>query len=268
MANIHPTAIIGAKAEIASDATIGPYAIIEDGTSIGSGTTIHHHAFIAHGARIGKDCIVHHAAVVGNVPQDLKFDGSEETFAEIGDGTIIREFATIHRATIHDAKSPAGTHDGVTRVGKNCLVMAYSHVAHDCLVGDNVILANSVQIGGHVTIGYHAIVGGLAGIHQFSLVGEHAMVGANVLVKKDVPPYSLIGDNPVRFGGVNKIGLERRGFSDEAIGAIRNAYKLLYYSGMNVNDALRKLEAQNDALPEVRKIVAFIRQSERGIIGK
>lgn len=265
---IHPTAIVSPKAELEDDVTIGPYAIIEDHVSIESGTVVHHHAFIARGSKLGSNCVVHHSAVVGNVPQDLKFMGTEETLAVIGDGTVIREFATIHRATVHDSKGPAGTHDGVTRVGKDCLIMAYAHVAHDCSIADNVILSNAVQIGGHVTVGYHAIVGGLSGIHQFSLVGEHAMVGASVLIKKDVPPYSLIGDNPVRFGGVNRIGLERRGFSDATINAIKQAYKLIYYSGMNVNDALTKIEAADSSIPEIQKITSFIRQSERGIIGR
>jgi UDP-N-acetylglucosamine acyltransferase len=265
---IHPTAIVSSKAELEDDVTIGPYAVVEDHTSIESGTVVHHHAFIARGAKLGQNCVIHHSAVVGNVPQDLKFNGTEETLAVIGDGTIVREFATIHRATIHTSKSPAGTHDGVTRIGKNCLIMAYAHVAHDCSIGDNVILSNAVQIGGHVSVGYHAIVGGLSGIHQFSLIGEHAMVGASVLIKKDVPPYSLIGDNPVRFGGVNTIGLGRRGFSEEAISAIRHAYKLLYYSGKNVNDALTEIEALTPQTAEVQNMIAFIRKSERGIIGR
>lgn len=265
---IHPTAIVSPKAELEDGVSIGPYAIVEDHVSIESGTVVHHHAFLARGAKLGQSCVVHHSAVVGNVPQDLKFKGDEETLAVIGDGTVIREFATIHRATIHESKSPAGTHDGVTRIGRNCLVMAYAHVAHDCSIGDNVILSNAVQIGGHVTVGYHAIVGGLTGIHQFSLVGEHAMVGASILIKKDVPPYSLIGDNPVRFGGVNTIGLGRRGFSEAAINAIKHAYKLIYYSGMNVNDALAKIEATTTMTAEVKKIADFIRTSDRGIIGK
>jgi UDP-N-acetylglucosamine acyltransferase len=265
---IHPTAIVSPKAELEDGVSIGAYAVVEDHTSIESGTVVHHHAFIARGAKIGQNCVIHHSAVVGNVPQDLKFNGTEETLAVIGDGTVIREFATVHRATIHSSKSPAGTHDGVTRIGRNCLIMAYAHVAHDCSIGDNVILSNAVQIGGHVTIENHAIVGGLSGIHQFSLIGEHAMVGASVLIKKDVPPYSLIGDNPVRFGGVNTIGLGRRGFTDEAIQSVRKAYKLLYYSGKNVNDALTELEAQSPITPEVQKIIAFVRRSDRGIIGR
>lgn len=265
---IHPTAIVSPKAELEDNVTIGPYAIVEDHTSIEGGTVVHHHAFIARGAKIGQNCVIHHSAIVGNVPQDLKFQGTEETLAVIGDGTVIREFATIHRATIHNAKSPAGTHDGTTRIGRNCLIMAYAHVAHDCSIGDNVILSNAVQIGGHVTVGYHAIIGGLSGVHQFSLIGEHAMVGASVLIKKDVPPYSLIGDNPVRFGGVNTIGLGRRGFTDEAIQTIRKAYKLIYYSGKNVNDALKELEREDPTTPELAKIIDFIRKSERGIISK
>src|SRR5262249_42775113 len=146
------------------------------------------HSFIASGARIGKDCIIHHSVVVANVPQDLKFKGSEETTVEIGDNVTIREFATIHRATIHSYKGNAGTKDGTTRIGNNCLIMAYAHVAHDCSIGNNVILSNAVQVAGHCTIESYVTVGGLTGVHQFSMIGSYSMVGAVLLVSKDIPP--------------------------------------------------------------------------------
>lgn len=264
---IHPTAIIDPKAQFGKDVHVGPYAVIEGDVIIGDNSHIHHHAFIADGARIGADCMVHHSAVVANTPQDLKFKGTEKTYAEIGDGTTIREFATVHRATIHSGNYAAGTHDGYTRVGKNCLIMAYTHVAHDCLVGDNVILSNAAQLGGHVTVESFAIIGGLTGLHQFSLVGGYSMVGGGLMITKDIPPYSLIGDQPARFGGINRIGLERRGFSHDTIEAIRKAYKFLYYSGLNIADGITSIEADKELqIPEVQRIVDFIRRSDRGII--
>jgi UDP-N-acetylglucosamine acyltransferase len=226
-------------------------------------------AFIASGARIGKNCVIHPSAVIANVPQDLKFKGTEKTYVEIGNNTTIREFATIHRATIHEARGNSGTKDGVTRVGSNCLIMAYAHVAHDCFVGDNVVLANAVQMGGHTTIGYHVIVGGITGFHQFSQVGDHAMVGAGQVVVKDIPPYSLIGGSKSSFAGINRIGLMRRGFSEDAIKKISTAYKLLYNSGHNFTDAIREIESTPElATDECKLITEFFRKSDRGVIGR
>jgi UDP-N-acetylglucosamine acyltransferase len=266
---IHPTAIVDPKAELASGVEIGPFAIIEANTVVGEGTKIMQNVFIASGARIGKNCVIHPSAVIANVPQDLKFKGTEKTYVEIGDNTTIREFATLHRATIHEAKGNSGTKDGVTRVGSNCLIMAYAHVAHDCLVGDNVIIANAVQMGGHTTIGYHATVGGITGIHQFSQIGAHAMVGAGQLIVKDIPPYALIGGSPATFSGINRIGLMRRGFSDDAIKKIRTAYKLLYNSGHNFTDAIGEIESSSElSIPECKLITEFFRKSDRGVIGR
>jgi len=269
MSGIHPTAIVDAKAELAAGVTIGPYAIVEAGVTIDEGSTIHHHAFLAKGARIGKRCIVHHAAVVANVPQDLKFKGTEETFVEVGDDCTIREFATLHRGTVHTSDTNAGTHDGVTKIGRNCLVMAYAHVAHDCLIGDEVILSNSVQIAGHVTIEDFAIIGGGCLIHQFSLIGTLSMVGGGSQVRKDIPPFSLIGGDTSRFSGINRVGLQRRGKSADTIAAIKAAYGTIYASGLNFSDALRRLERDGKAaLPEVGHIVEFVRSSKRGIVGR
>jgi UDP-N-acetylglucosamine acyltransferase len=266
---IHPTAIIDPKAQFGLDVQIGPYAVIEGNVIIGDHSHIHHHTFIADGARIGANCVIHHSAVIANTPQDLKFKGTEKTYAEIGDGTTVREFATIHRATEHAGTYVAGTHDGVTRVGKNCLVMAYAHVAHDCLVGDSVILSNAAQLGGHVTVESFAIIGGLTGLHQFSLIGGYSMVGGGLMIVKDIPPYSLIGDQPARFGGINHIGLSRRGFSPEKIEAIRKAYKLIYFSGMNVADGITEIKADTELnIPEVQRIIDFINKSDRGIISR
>lgn len=265
---IHPSAIVDPKAELADGVKVGAYAIIEAGTQIDTDAIIHHHAFIGKGARIGKRCQVHHAAVVSNVPQDLKFKGTEETYAEIGDDTVIREFATVHRATVHNAATNAGTHDGVTRVGKNCLIMCYTHIAHDCQVGDEVIISNAVQIAGHVTIEKWATIGGGCLIHQFSLVGSLSMVGGGAQVRKDIPPFSLSGGADVKFSGINKVGLQRRGSSAEAIQNVKTAYTTIYHAGYNVSSAIAKLrEMPESATSEVLHIIDFIESSKRGIIG-
>jgi UDP-N-acetylglucosamine acyltransferase len=248
---IHPTAIVDPKASIADGVSVGPFSIIEADTIIGEGTRIMQNAYIASGARIGKECVIHHSAVISNVPQDLKFKESEKTYVEVGDRTTIREFATLHRATIHTSKGNSGTKDGVTRVGSDCLIMAYAHIAHDCLIGDKVIIANAVQMGGHTTIDYHATIGG----------GQ--------LLIKDVPPYALVGGQPSSFSGVNRVGLMRRGFSDAAIIMIRKAYTLLYNSGLNFSDAIREIQSTPDMdTPEVNEIIRFYQNSDRGVISR
>jgi UDP-N-acetylglucosamine acyltransferase len=268
MPNIHPTAIIDPRAELAADVVIGPYVIIEDDVEIDEGCIIQHHAFIGHGARLGKRCKVHHAAVVSNVPQDLKFKGTEKTYVIIGNDSTIREFATIHRATEHSFETNAGTLDGTTRIGKSALVMAYAHVAHDCLIGDEVILSNLVQMAGHVTIEDFAIIGGGCLIHQFSLIGTMSMVGGGSQIRKDIPPFSLIGGETLRFSGINKIGLQRRGKSPETIAAIKSAYATIYTSGLNFGDGIKKLLEDGSAqVPEVQHIIDFIQGSKRGIVG-
>jgi UDP-N-acetylglucosamine acyltransferase len=264
---IHPTAIVDPGAKLADNVVVGPYAVIEANVEIDEDTKIHHHAFIAFGARIGKRCTVHHAAVVANVPQDLKFKGTEDTYAIIGDDTTIREFATIHRATVHTSDTNAGTQDGTTRVGSGCLIMAYSHVAHDCFIGDSVILSNAVQMAGHVTIERGATIGGGALIHQFCLVGEYTMVGGGAQVRKDVPPYALTGGGDARYSGINRIGLQRRGKSPETIDAIKSAFALLYHSGRNVTDATLEIASSPIAsIPEIQHLLEFISLSKRGII--
>jgi UDP-N-acetylglucosamine acyltransferase len=266
---IHPTAIVDPKASIADGVSVGPFSIIEADTIIGEGTRIMQNAYIASGARIGKECVIHHSAVISNVPQDLKFKESEKTYVEVGDRTTIREFATLHRATIHTSKGNSGTKDGVTRVGSDCLIMAYAHIAHDCLIGDKVIIANAVQMGGHTTIDYHATIGGSTAIHQFSQIGKHVMIGGGQLLIKDVPPYALVGGQPSSFSGVNRVGLMRRGFSDAAIIMIRKAYTLLYNSGLNFSDAIREIQSTPDMdTPEVNEIIRFYQNSDRGVISR
>jgi UDP-N-acetylglucosamine acyltransferase len=252
---IHPTAIVDPKASIADGVSVGPFSIIEADTIIGEGTRIMQNAYIASGARIGKECVIHHSAVISNVPQDLKFKESEKTYVEVGDRTTIREFATLHRATIHTSKGNSGTKDGVTRVGSDCLIMAYAHIAHDCLIGDKVIIANAI--------------GGSTAIHQFSQIGKHVMIGGGQLLIKDVPPYALVGGQPSSFSGVNRVGLMRRGFSDAAIIMIRKAYTLLYNSGLNFSDAIREIQSTPDMdTPEVNEIIRFYQNSDRGVISR
>ncbi|HWF45159.1 MAG TPA: acyl-ACP--UDP-N-acetylglucosamine O-acyltransferase [Candidatus Kapabacteria bacterium] len=265
---IHPTAIVDPLAELADGVEIGPYAIIEGDVVIGADSKIHHHSFIGTGARIGERCQVHHAAVVSNVPQDLKFKGTEKTYVELGDDCTVREFATIHRATIHDADTNAGTKDGVTRVGAGSLIMAYAHVAHDCFVGEGVILSNLVQLAGHVSVEKWVTVGGGCLVHQFGLIGALSMVGGGAEVRKDVPPFSLVGGGDAKFSGINRIGLQRRGIRPDTIRAIKSAYFTLYNSGLNVSDAVQAItESADYPLPEIQEILDFIARSKRGIIG-
>jgi UDP-N-acetylglucosamine acyltransferase len=254
---IHPTAIVDINAELDDTVEVGPYSIIEGNVQIAKGVRIDSHARIYSGAQIGAGVRIHHGAVVGNVPQDLKF-GGEDTVAIIGENTIVREYCTIHRGT-------AAT--GKTVVGKNCFLMAYVHVAHDCYLGDNVILANAVNLAGHVHIDDWAIIGGVVPVHQFVHVGCHSMIGGGYRVPKDVPPYILTAGEPLEYGGLNSVGLRRRGFSASTVRELKEAYKLIYKSKLNVSQALEKLRENGNIIPEVAKVIEFIEKSERGIIG-
>ena len=254
--NIHPTAIVDPAAEIGQNVVIGPHAVIESNVVIGSGTVIKPGAHIAWGSRLGKEVQVFSYAIVGTIPQDLKF-GDEETTLEIGDRTVIREFATLNRGTEATGK---------TVVGSDCLLMAYSHVAHDCAIGDHCILANAVNLAGHVTLEDWVIVGGLVPIHQFVKIGCHAMIGGGWRVPKDVPPYVITAGNPLKPMDINKIGLKRRGFSDNTISHLRKAYKILFRSKTDMTHSLESLDAEGEHIPEVAHLIAFIRASERGVI--
>jgi len=228
---IHPSAVVSAGAELAPDVIVGPGAVIEDDVLIGSGCKIDSCAKIASGARLGKNVRVAHGAAVGTEPQDLKFAG-EKTILIVGDNTIIREFATLNRGTRESNQ---------TVIGKNCLFMAYSHVAHDCVIGDRVILSNSVQLGGHVEIGDYAILGGVTAVHQFAKIGRHVMVGGGLRVVKDLCPFSLAAGDPVRIASLNKIGLKRRDFSVEEIETLGAVFKLLFFSDLNTTQALERI---------------------------
>lgn len=256
MTNIHPTAIVDPNAQLGEDVTVGPYSIIQDDVIIGDGCQIGSHVLIHAGTRMGKRCRVFHGAVLGTDPQDLKYAG-EKTTLEIGDNTTIREFCTLNRGSSHRMK---------TVVGSNTLLMAYVHIAHDCIIGNHVILANAVNMAGHVIIEDYASVGGMTPIHQFVRIGKHAFVGGGLRVPKDVPPYILAADEPLTYEGINRVGLSRRGFSPETMMKLRQAYKLLYRSNLNVSQALAQIEATVELIPEVQDVINFIRTSERGII--
>jgi UDP-N-acetylglucosamine acyltransferase len=256
---IDPRAVVGPKVQIGENVTIGPFAIVEDGAVIGDGTTVAPHALIATGARLAKNCIIHHGAVVGHAPQDLKYAG-EPTTCEISEGTTVREYATLHRGT---------GEGGRTVIGKNCFLMGYVHIAHDCTVGDNVIMSNAAMLAGHAEVEDNVIIGGITPVHQFTRIGCHSMIGGGLRIPKDIPPYALVGGTPAVFEGLNAIGLRRRGFSRETLDALDKTYTLLYRSKMNVSQALVAITAEADlmAFPEVQHVVEFIKGSKRGIIG-
>ncbi len=255
--SIHPTAIVSIKANIGTNVTIGPFSIIQDDVVIGEGTAIGTNVLVANGSRIGRECRLFHGAVVGTEPQDLKF-GGEITTAEIGDNTIIREYATIHRGT---------GNNGRTIVGRHCFIMAYVHIAHDCNVSDNVILANAVNMAGHVTVEDHVIIGGMTPIHQFVRIGKHSMIGGGFRVSKDVPPFILAGQEPLSFQGLNIVGLKRRNFSKEVIENLEKSYRIIYQSKLNISQGI---EAMKNEIPfsfEIQHVYDFIKSSSRGIIG-
>jgi UDP-N-acetylglucosamine acyltransferase len=230
--------------------------VIHEGVTIGDDTHIMSNAVIMSGTVIGKSCLIFPGAVLGAVPQDLKFVG-EKTTVEIGDHTTIREFVTVNRGTQDKWKTVIGSH---------CLLMAYAHVAHDCILGDHVILANSVQLAGHVEVGDYAIIGGLAGAPQFARIGAHTYVAGHSVINKDVPPFIKAGRSPISFAGVNSVGLQRRGFSNETINAILEIYRTIYNKGLNTSQALEYTEQQLPPCSEKDLIVSFIKNSKRGII--
>jgi UDP-N-acetylglucosamine acyltransferase len=256
MTDIHPSAIVSPKAEIGNDVSVGPHAIIEDDVVIGDGCRIGSSALVASGARLGKNVKLSHSAVVGTQPQDLKF-GGEATEARIGDNTIIREFVTVNRGT---------KWRGYTSVGKDCLLMTYAHVAHDCLIGDNAILANAVNLGGHVEIGEWAICGGVLAVHQFVKIGAHAMIGGGFRVVQDACPYALLAGYPLKVMGVNAVGLERRGFPAETVKLLSRAFKILFFSRLNTTQALERIRDEVELIPEIQYLLDFIADSTRGII--
>lgn len=256
MTNIHPTAIIDKKAQIGNNVTIGAFSLVEGDVVIGNNTEIGSHVHIFNGARIGNNCKIHKGAVVSSDPQDLKF-GGEATLFEIGDDTTIREFCTLNRGTKEHMKSV---------VGSNCLLMAYVHVAHDCIIGDNVIMANAVQLGGHVEVEEYAIIGGMSPVHQFCHIGRHCMIGGHFRAVQDVPPYITASGEPLKYSGLNSIGLRRRGFKPETVLTLKRTYNLLYRSKLNVSQAVERIKSDIELIPEVQHVLDFIERSNRGLI--
>ncbi len=252
---IHSTAIVHPKAEVHESVEIGPFSIIEDNVVIAENCAISSHVLIASGTRLGRGIRVFQGAVIGTIPQDLKFEG-EETLANIGENTTIREYVTINRGT---------SESGSTDIGTDCLIMAYAHVAHDCKIGDHVILANSVNLAGHVHIDDYAIIGGVVPVHQFVNIGTHSMIGGGFRVPKDVCPYALMGGYPLKVMGLNLIGLKRRGFSREAIAALQDVFKLLFFSNLNTSQAVARISTEVPLTNEVKQVMEFIQASSRGI---
>lgn len=250
LANVHPEAKIGKNVIIEPFATVHKDVVIDDGTWIGP------NAIIWDGARLGKNVKIYPGASISSVPQDLKFEG-EQTQTIIGDNTVIREYVTISRGTKDKMR---------TEIGKNCLLMAYVHVAHDCIIGNNCILVNTVQVAGHVTIDDWAIIGGASALHQFVKVGAHVMVSGGSLVRKDVPPFTKAAREPLAYAGINTVGLRRRGFSSEKITEIQEIYRYVFLKGMNNTKALEQVESNVPASAERDYIVNFIKSSERGIM--
>ena len=251
-----PLAYVHPAAKIAPSVVIDPFVTIDANVEIGEGTRICSNVTILEGARIGRNCTIFPGAVIGAIPQDLKFRG-EDTLAIIGDSTTIRECVTVNRGTAAR---------GRTSVGNNCLIMAYSHVAHDCAVGDNVIISNATQLAGEVVVDSFAVIGGGTLVHQFCHIGPHVMIQGGALVNKDIPPYVKAAREPISYAGINSIGLRRRNFSNDTIRDIQEIYRYLYLSGLNVSDAVERIEAELPATKERDEIILFVRNAKRGII--
>ncbi|MFN3405945.1 MAG: acyl-ACP--UDP-N-acetylglucosamine O-acyltransferase [Cytophagaceae bacterium] len=254
--SIHSLAYVHPEAKIASNVTIEPFTTVSKNVEIGEGTWIGPNVSIMEGARIGKNCKIFPGAVISAVPQDLKFRG-EETTAEIGDNTTIRECVTINRGTVDKYK---------TVIGSNCLIMAYVHVGHDCIIGNYCIIGNTVQLAGHVQVDNYAIFGGSCAVQQFSKVGAHSYIGGGSLVRKDVPPYTKAAREPLSYCGINSVGLRRRGFSNEKINEIQEIYRTIYLRGFNNSKALDLIELNYPPSKEKDEILNFIRKSDRGIM--
>ncbi|CAK7076338.1 MAG: Acyl-[acyl-carrier-protein]--UDP-N-acetylglucosamine O-acyltransferase [Parabacteroides sp.] len=254
--DISPLAVVHPEAQIGQNVRIDPFAVIEKDVTIGDNCHIHSHAIIMNGARIGKNCQIFPGVVVAGIPQDLKFAG-EMTTAEIGDNTTLRECVTINRGTASKGK---------TVVGSNCLIMAYSHIAHDCLLKNNIIIGNATQVAGEVEIDDFAIVSGGSLVHQFSRISKHVMVQGGSRIGKDIPPYTLIGRDPIVYCGINIVGLRRRGFTNQQVFLIQDIYRTLYTRGLNNTEAMKAIETEYEASEERDLILNFIKSSQRGIV--
>ena len=253
---IHPTAIVSPEAEVADSVEIGAYSIIGPDVHIGNETVIGPHVVIESHTDIGERCHIYQFAAIGAAPQDLKFKG-EKTRVIIGDDNTIREFATIHRATAADT--------GTTAMGNHNLIMAYSHIAHNCILDNHIIMVNAANLAGHIHVGDYAIIGGLSGVHQFTRIGAHAMIGGASAVTRDVAPYLIVAGNHATTHGLNVVGLKRRGFQEETINAIKRAYTLVFRSSLLLKTAIDRIREEVDDVPEVRYFIEFIENSQRGL---
>jgi len=254
-ARIHATALIDPSASIADDVEIGPFAIIGPDVTIGAGCRIAARVTLEQNVRLGDVVHVGTGSILGGPPQDLKYAG-EPTWVDVGDGTRIREFTTINRAT--NVSRP-------TSVGRNCFIMTYVHLAHDCHVGDDVVIANATQCAGHVTVHDRAILSGLNAVHQFVTIGTYAFVGGGSRVNQDIPPYVKAVGNPMELYGLNSVGLQRAGFPGDTIAALKRAYRLFFNSDLNLSQAIERARADLPASPEVERFLAFVESSERGV---
>ncbi len=253
---IHPTAVVHPEAKLAAGVELGPYAVIGPKVTIGEGTTVGPHAVIEGRTTIGKRNKIFQFASVGAAPQDLKYAG-EDTALEIGDGNTIREFTTLHVGTQGGG--------GLTKIGNGNLFMAYSHVAHDCVIGNGCILANSAALAGHVQVEDHVIFGGLSAVHQFTRIGRHAFVAGGAMVAMDVPPYCTAQGDRAELVGLNTVGLSRHGYTEDQIRRIKDAYKILFRSKLGLNEAMSKLRAEHGGHPEIEVMLDFVARSERGL---
>jgi UDP-N-acetylglucosamine acyltransferase len=253
---IQPLSYIHPEAKIAENVVIEPFSTIHQDVVIGEGTWIGSNVTIMNGARIGKNCRIFPGAVISGEPQDLKFEG-EITTAEIGDNTTIRECVTINRGTKDRYK---------TVIGKNCLIQAYSHIAHDCIIGDYCVFSNSSTLAGHITVGDHVVLAGLVAVHQFCKIGSHSFVTGGTLVRKDVPPFIKAAREPISYAGINSVGLRRRGYNSDQISEIQNIYRVLFVQNRNLAKALDIVEAEFEATEIRDEILGFVRSSNRGVI--
>lgn len=254
---IHATAIIDPKAELAEDVSVGPYSIIGPEVQIDAGTSIGSHVVVKGPTRIGKHNRIYQFASVGEDTQDMKYRG-EPTRLEIGDHNIIREFCTLHRGTVQDKS--------LTKIGDHNLLMAYCHVAHDCNVGSHIIMANAASIAGHVVVEDHAILGGFSLVHQFCKIGQYSFSAMGSVIARDIPPYILVGGQPTKPHGINSVGLERRGFSPDAIRQIKKAYKIVFKSGLKLEEAIAALDDMALETAEIQCLAEFLKQTQRSIL--
>lgn len=255
MNRIHPTALVDPGADVAADATIGPFAIVGPAVTLEAGVVIGPHATVERNTRLGAGVRIGQGSVIGGDPQDLKFRG-EETWVEIGPGSVVREYSTINRGTAAS---------GVTRVGRDCFLMSYVHLAHDCHLGDGVIIANGTQLAGHVTIEDRAILSGLCAVHQFVSIGSLCFIGGCTRVNQDIPPYVRAVGNPVELYGLNSVGLQRAGLPAESVSALKRLYRLFFNSDLNLTQALDRARSELPPLPEVERFLEFVGNSQRGM---